>query len=102
MNGQTCAICGGENPEGRKMCVSCLEKFSPPVEILQAMLKGYPVESEGIKYGCVSAFTIRTRISHTKSMRGAYLTQVELMSGKTHSVTIADPQRIEILKEYKR
>lgn len=100
MNVQTCAICGGENPEGLKMCVSCLEKFSPPVEILQAMLKGYPAESEGIKYGCISAFTIRTRANHMKSMRGRHITQVELMSGKTHSITTADPQRVKILKEF--
>ena len=94
----TCIICGEATLEGREVCPYCEHKFAPHADIMNAMLKQKPVEYEGIKYGCISAFIIRTRVSHTCKMKTPYILQVELMSKRTHSVTIADPQKVKILE----
>lgn len=68
-------------------------------EILRAMLEKRPVEYKGIKYGCISAFTIRKRAIATRRLEKPYIFQVELMSGLQNSITIADPKEIKILWE---
>lgn len=99
MSVETCIICGEVIPEGRQICPRCEEIFAP-TDIVEAMLKQYPVEYEGIKYGCISALTIRTRVSPLIRRTKPYYLEVELMSGRANSVTIADPDKIKILKEF--
>lgn len=71
------------------------------VELLQAAIDRTPVEHNGIKYGCISAFTIRTRALHRNAFKVPYIVQVELMSGRTQSVTIADPKDVTVLKDWR-
>ena len=99
MKDGTCIICGEATLAGREVCPYCEHKFAPHSDIINAMLKQKPVEYEGIKYGCISAFTIRTRVSHLKKMKTPYILQVELMSKGARSVTIADPKKVKILGE---
>ena len=65
-------------------------------DVFDAMVQKYPVEYEGVKYGCISAVTVRTRASHIIPL-GRTILQVELMS-KNGCVVIAEPQKIRILK----
>lgn len=99
MNAETCIICGAVIPEGRQVCPQCEAKFAPNTNIIDAMLNKYPVEYDGIKYGCISAFTIRTRASHLKALGKPFILQVELMSKNANCLVIADPQKVKILRE---
>lgn len=92
-----CIICGEATREGREVCTYCDYMFAPSTDIVNAMLKRKPVEYEGIKYGCISAFVIRTRAEVSRKMRTPYILQVELMSQRTNSVIIADPNKVKIL-----
>ena len=65
-------------------------------DVFDAMVQKYPVEYEGVKYGCISAITVRNRMSHMNAL-GRTILQVELMS-KNGYVVIAEPQKIRILK----
>ena len=71
------------------------------VELLQAALDKTPVEHRGIKYGCISAFAIRTRALNRSALKVPYIVQVELMSGRTQSVTIADPKEVTVLNDWR-
>lgn len=93
MSGDILKICG-------------VELDAHDVELLEAALKRTPAEHKGIKYGCISALTIRTRVSHRtaiyrKGEKVPYIIQVELMSAKTQSVTIADPKEVTVLKDWR-
>ena len=68
-------------------------------EILRAMLEKRPVEYKGIKYGCISAFTIRARAIATRRLEKPSIYQVELMSARQNSIAIADPKDVKILWE---
>lgn len=102
MSGARCLICGASLPEGRQVCPRCAEIFEPCADIMAAALNKSPVEYDGIKYGCVSAFTVRFRSSRIYSLKADYILQVELMSGKQNSITIANPKDVKILTEYKK
>ena len=91
-----CIICDSDIPEGRQVCQRCEELLSPFAEILKAMFEKKPVEFEGMKYGCISAVTIRTRGSHHHALP-APIIQAELMSRIRYSVAIVDPKKIKIL-----
>ena len=80
------------------MCRGCKEKFEPNAEILNAAINKLPVEHDGIKYGCISAFVIRFRMSHLCELKEPYILRVELMS-KRGCVVIADPKEVKIIKE---
>lgn len=98
MSGARCLICGAElRDEAQQMCTSCEFIFKPYAHLFGAMLKKYPVESKGIKYGCISAFIVRTRVSANFTRRESFIIQCELMSNK-NSVTLADPKDVTILK----
>lgn len=99
INIKFCKICGNDLPEGRPICPPCEKSLGPPAEIIDAMLLGLPVEYKGEKYGCISAFTIRTRISTRVKLKKPYISEVELMSGRANCVIFAEPQAIKILKE---
>lgn len=117
MSAEKCVSCGAEIPEGRQVCPVCsaimigdgeaatkaLCEMLPAEhgEILKAMFERVPVMHDGIKYGCISAFTIRTRYSHLVAMKKLYISQVELMSVRARSVTIAPPKDVKILWEGK-
>ena len=93
-----CIICGAQIPEGLQMCERCAEIFTEHADVMAAMFNKSPVEHEGITYGCISAFTIRTRASHIYKLNEPYILQVELMS-KRGCVVWADPKKIKILRE---
>ena len=91
-----CLFCGATLPEGYgQVCSACAEKFTPNSDVLKAMLRQYPVEYKGVKYGCISAVTVRVRASHLKRLNKPII-QVELMS-KYGSVVICDPKDVKIL-----
>ena len=96
MSAANCLICNVELPEGAQLCPTCEELLAPYTDILTAMLRREPIEHKGIKYGCISAFIIRRRASARIPLKKP-IVQVELMSGRTNSVTIADPKEIKIL-----
>ncbi len=118
MSVERCALCGVYVPEGRQVCPVCeaittrdgeaatkaLCEMLPAEhgEILKAMFERVPVMHDGIKYGCISAFTIRTRYSHLVAMKKPYISQVELMSVRARSVLIAPPKDVIILWEEKQ
>lgn len=102
MSAETCIICGAVIPEGRQVCPQCEAKLEPNADIMDAMLKRTPVEYDGNKYGCISAFIIRTRASHLAPLLDhPFILQVELMSVNRSSCVIADPKKVKILKEWK-
>ena len=96
MSVNKCLFCPEIIPEGVQVCPSCAQKFEPNADILNAMYNKYPVEYQGIKYGCISAFTIRVRASHIYAMIEPFRLQVELMS-RNGCVTIADPKDVKII-----
>lgn len=106
MSGARCLICGATVPEDRQVCPRCAEIFEPCAEIMAAALNKSPVEYDGIKYGCISAFTVRFRSSRIYTLNYVlnvdYVLQVELMSGKQNSIVIANPKDVKILTEYKK
>ena len=81
---------------GQALCEKLPEDHG---EILRAMLEKRPVEYKGIKYGCISAFTIRARAIATRRLEKPYIYQVELMSARQNSIAIADPKDVKILWE---
>lgn len=97
-----CLICGGDHPERRDLCNACAEVMEANKGIIEAMRQRLPVEHEGIKYGCISAFIVRTRASHLEPLKQRYALQVELMSANSHSKTIADPKEVKVLKDYRK
>lgn len=97
MNNETCAICGANVPVGAQICGRCEEVFAGNREIIKAMFDKRPVEYEGIKYGCISGVTIRTRVSHLHALPVPYVVQAELMSARAHCVVVADPKKVKIL-----
>ena len=96
-----CIICGVDIPEGAQLCNDCEKLLSPHRDLLTAMLRRKPVEHNGIKYGCISAFIIRCRLS-TRGRLKKPIVQVELMSGRTNSITIADPKEVKVLEIYEK
>lgn len=66
-------------------------------EIKEAMHNFTPVMYDGIRYKRISAYTYRVVIDKN---RGTYRTiyQVELLDRNEHSVTIADPAKVEVIK----
>ena len=92
-----CAICGAPAPVGFQMCRRCEEVFAGNTEVIKAMFDKRPVEHEGIRYGCISAVTIRTRASHQHALPVPYVVQAELMSARAHCVVVADPKKVKIL-----
>lgn len=92
-----CIICGNMIPDNLQVCKACEARFAPHTDIINAAIAQKPVEYKGIKYGCISAFIIRTRASTLVSLKGGVILQVELMSANTRSVTIADPKEVKIL-----
>lgn len=91
-----CLICAADIPEDRQVCQRCEDLLSPCAEIVKAMFEKRPAEFEGMKYGCISAVTIRTRGSHHHPLPAPIL-QVELMSKIRHCVVIAEPKKVKIL-----
>lgn len=91
-----CLICAADISEDRQVCQRCEDLLSPCSEIVQAMFNKKPAEFEGMKYGCISAVTIRTRGSHHHTLPEPIL-QVELMSKYRHSVVIVEPKKVKIL-----
>lgn len=69
---------------------------------MAAALNKSPVEYDGIKYGCISAFTVRFRSTRLYALKTDYVLQVELMSGKQNSIVIANPKDVKILTDYKK
>ena len=57
-------------------------------ELKQALINEKPVEYNGIVYKYVNAIIWR------KDNKGGRVVQAELMDMRTHSVTIADPLRV--------
>jgi len=102
MEKNKCLICRAIIPADHELCKTCAEIMEENAEIINAMRHCLPVEHKGIKYGCISAFTIRVRASHLNSLRRKkYVLQVELLS-KNSSLTIADPKEINVLKEFEK
>lgn len=99
MSVETCIICGADIPEGRQVCPRCEEVFAPNMDIINAMFNKIPVQYEGVKYGCISAFTIRTRVSHIYPMKVPYIAQVELLSKARGCAVWVDPKKVKILGE---
>lgn len=64
-------------------------------ELKEALIWQWPVEYDGIKYKCITGIIYR-RDLHKKERIGL---QVELMSRKRHSVTIANPERVSLIKK---
>lgn len=93
----TCVICGNGIPEKMQVCKNCEAKFAPHSDIINAMIAQRPVQYKGIKYGCISAFIIRTRSLARIPIKTSYILQVELMSGTSNSVIIADPKEVKVL-----
>jgi len=103
MTADSCIICGEYIPEGRQICPQCEAKYTTPdQELLKAFNEGTPVESKGIKYGCISALIIRKRVSYKQALKVPHIVQVELMSARTQSVTIAAPKDVKVLKDWRR
>lgn len=96
-----CIICNVTLPEGGQLCPNCEKLLAPYKDILQGMLRRKPVEHKGIKYGCISAFIIRGRVS-TRGRLKKPIVQVELMSARTNSVTIVDPKEVKIIEVFKK
>ena len=91
-----CLFCGTPLTEGYgQVCSACTAKYTPNSDVLTAMLRQYPVEYNGVKYGCISAVTVRARASHLKKLKQPII-QVELMSRYGHAV-ICDPKDVKIL-----
>lgn len=66
-------------------------------EIKKAMLNFSPVKYDGIVYKRISAYTYRVITSkHNNTYKTIY--QVELLDYNEHSVTIADPAKVELLQ----
>ena len=101
MDDGKCLFCGVDIPEGRQVCPVCERMLAPYKDILRATLDRSPVEYRGDKYGCISAFIIRTRISHRKALKKQYIIQVELMSSRAHSLTYADPKEVTVLRDWR-
>lgn len=101
MDGGKCLFCGVDITEGRQLCPICEKMLAPYKDILRAALHRTPVEYKGDKYGCISAFIIRTRASHLAGLKKRYIIQVELMSSRTHSVIYADPKEITVLRDWR-
>lgn len=101
MKAANCLFCSADITEGRQLCPICERVLAPYKDILRAALDRTPVEFRGDKYGCISAFIIRTRASHLKGLKKRYIIQVELMSSRTHSVIYADPKEITVLRDWR-
>ena len=85
-----CPICGRAKAESIKMCIECLEKYSPPAYILHAMLSGVGVENYGVRYDCISGYIMRM-----DTRNRAVTHSVELTDVNKNSVTIANPYQIK-------
>ena len=101
MSASACIICNVNIPEGAQLCPSCEELLAPYSDHLRAMIRRQPVEHRGIKYGCISAFIIRGRVASRIPLKKPKV-QVELMSGRAQSVTIADPKEVKILGVFEK
>ena len=101
MDDKKCIICGLNADEGRQLCRICEKSLTPYKEQLAAAFKREPVEYEGDKYGCISAFIIRFRAASRAPLKKRCIFQVELMSAKTNSVIYADPEKVKIIKEWR-
>lgn len=100
MSGASCIICAANIPEGAQTCPRCASIFEPYKDLMNAMYYRTPVEYNGVKYGCISAFIIRARACIYKPQERPYVVQVELMSGKGRNITIADPNKIKVLEAW--
>ena len=86
-----CPICGRAKAESIKMCIECLEKYSPPVVLLRAMLSGVGVENHGVRYDYISGYIMRMKDTRTREIAHS----VELIDVNKNSVTIANPNQIK-------
>lgn len=97
---ENCILCGAEIAAGQ-LCKSCAELLKENAGTFEAMFNKTPVEHDGIKYGCISAFTIRARsyVRYTmeRKIGRPCILQVELMSKDNH-VIIANPKDVKITK----
>ena len=98
MSGASCIICGEAIPEGLQVCSRCEGIFSEHKDVLKAMFNKTPVNYDGLNYGCISAFTIRTRVSHIHPMKEPYIVQAELLSRARGCAVWVDPKKIKILE----
>lgn len=97
-----CIICGLNMDEGRQICIFCEKDLLPYKEQLAAAFRREPVEYDGDKYGCISAFVIRFRAaSRVPLKKRRCLYQVELMSARTNSVIYADPKEVKVIEEWR-
>ena len=101
MEAEKCIICGLKTTEGRQVCRICEKALEPYKEQLTAAYNRTPVEYRGDKYGCISAFIIRFRVGSRIPIKDRCIFQVELMSGRSTSVTIADPTEVKVLKDWR-
>lgn len=101
MDDKKCLLCGLIVEEGRQICPICERSLAPYKEQLWAFFNRAPVEFRGSKYGCISAFIFRSRSVISKTIKKRCIFQVELMSANAQSVTIADPNEVTVLKDWR-
>lgn len=101
MSKEKCLLCGLDVDEGRQICPICERSIAPYKEQLRAAFNRVPVEFRGNKYGCISAFVIRFRSEVQKPLKRRCIFQVELMSANAQSVTVADPDDVNIIKDWR-
>lgn len=66
-------------------------------QVKEAMLKFTPVKYKGIVYKRITAYIYRViKSKHRDTFRTIF--QVELLDQNEHSVTIADPTKVEVIK----
>lgn len=66
-------------------------------QVREAMLNFTPVIYDGIIYKRITAYTYRViKSKHRDTYKVVY--QVELLDRNEHSVTIADPEKVEVIK----
>ena len=93
-----CLFCNEIIPEGYgHVCPTCAAEYTPNSDVLEALVRQYPVEHKGVKYGCISAVTLRSRASHLKNLKQP-IVQVELMSKNRGCIVVCDPKEVKILR----
>lgn len=101
MDDKKCLLCGLIVDEGRQICPICERSLAPYKEQLWAFFNRVPVEFRGNKYGCISAFVLRSRAITRVAIKKRCIFQVELMSERSQSVVIADPDDVKIIEEWR-
>lgn len=101
MDAEKCLFCGVDIPEGRQICLICERGIAPYKNILRATLDRTPVEYRGEKYGCISAFIVRTRVASRVPIKKRYIIQAELMSARKNCIVYADPKEVTVLRDWR-